>query len=1729
MRKELSRTELFPRFFYPLHLIKFIINSFEIFLSSPSGRGKILRKIDLFGFLGILILCFCIGTVMADNENMSVLWQQAYGGAQNEYNGHVELLPDGGMYVLSQYTESSQRYGDASNYHGGRDIWLFRVGPDHSLEWQLCLGGSGSDYASSLELTDDLGVLVLGTTSSNDGDIKGRNHGARDVWLIKVSPSGTIERDMLYGGGGDESSPGLTRMYRVNSTSYYIPDGYLIHALTNSSDQYVQSHGGTDVLLVKIDDDSSIEWQRSIGGSRDDSFSQLEGIPQTGEVLMSMTSESNDGDIPGNFGKKDIVCLALNETDGTTLWCHHFGGSDDDTGGEIDADVVYSNGGYLVRTITVVGTTFSSDYDAHGNHGGSDILLVALDENGDTVGHRCLGGSNNDSTSWYGIQYLSGNRTMLVGTTESSDGDLSGRGYHGGDDIWVSVFSEDGSVQWSRSYGGSSDESLQSYTRISCDSSLVFIANTPSTDGNVSPPSQGSNDIWLFSLDDTSGTILSRGTFGGVNDDQANRGVYNSTLNTYVLCGNTQSPIPGSGYQGSWDLWIMGMQFPFMREVTANFSANLTSGTAPLSVQFQDESPGSPNSWYWQFGDGYSYEQNPVHQYRWPGVYNVTLRAGYCYRYNTLTKEYYINVSSPPTPVANFTGTPLSGEAPLTVNFTDRSLNSPYSWSWQFGDGAWAYEQNPSHTYSSPGLYSVGLTVGNSQGYNSSVRNAYIFVYLAGNPPEQLVVGREAGGNCSGGWKYYYIDLPSGKNVSISLTPSIESSVFTLYGAYDHVPDSITYDVVQAAKDGNGSYVLVIPSTREGRYYVGIQSYSSSNDFTVFPTFDQESITYTITASAGTGGTIAPSGVISVAVGANQSFSIVPDTGYAIEDILVDGTSVGMQGTYTFLNVHANHTIDASFTPVTYIITASAGTGGTIAPSGVISVAVGANQSFSIVPDTGYAIEDILVDGTSVGTGGSFQFTSIDRNHTISASFSQVQTVNASFTANKTEGYVPLVVQFTDTSSGSPTTWGWDFGDGSPGSTEQNPVHQFLTNGTYSVTLTALSATGSSTVSYPGLINVTAAPLHASFFSNVTSGIAPLAVQFVDASTGAPILWDWDFGDGSAPSPLQNPIHVYQDPGQYTIRLTISDTTGSDSFTTPGLITVSSPLHASFTANVTSGALPLVVQFTDTSTGAPASWNWSFGDGSFSDEQNPVHVFSSAGTYSVNLSVSDGNVTDSIEKVDFLQAGEGELVANFTASRSAGMIPFTVAFTDFSTGAVTSWTWSFGDGSANVTDQNPVHVFNMPGYFTVSLTVGDGSGMTSATTLLIYASHGGGGGGGGGGGFSVEEPTVGPTLTTVPVTTLPVTTVQTTIPTVLPTTTVETPSVTPQVTPPGTAPIPPESLSGGLPLVLVVAPISLVPGLSVTILLLFISSVLYSAEVPVYSGILEVLKRILEYFGKVDIDLLREKTKAWRSRFEEIWDTEIHWGITYGEIVTIVLSTVLLGFFIYIASIVSNPGYNVINAFLQEGPHGYWATLTTAFLMNWTVALPIVMLGGFALYITHELGHKVAASRYEASFRYRPWGLGIFIIFITSWFGTVFGYPSGSHLVEKRPISKTERVYINLAGSLATLMFGFALLGLLYGLRTFGITGIEYSCVEGCAKTAFFMVIFLLIPMKFHEGRPIWEWKKWVTASLLVVALLAILSAYSMELFSLLRCEQIPFVRDAINIVQNLLNMVPRV
>jgi PKD repeat protein len=262
------------------------------------------------------------------------------------------------------------------------------------------------------------------------------------------------------------------------------------------------------------------------------------------------------------------------------------------------------------------------------------------------------------------------------------------------------------------------------------------------------------------------------------------------------------------------------------------------------------------------------------------------------------------------------------------------------------------------------------------------------------------------------------------------------------------------------------------------------------------------------------------------------------------------------------------------------------------------------------------------------------------------------------------------------------------------------------------VDFTPLDSANYTTSSKDVFINVLEQPAIpiANFSSNITSGFAPLSVQFTDLSENS-TSWNWDFGDGNS-SQEQNPMHTYSAVGNYTVTLTVNNLAGSDAVTKNDYIITSKPEEA-----IVWGVVPLSLQFTDQSENG-ISWKWNFGDGTNSTEQNPKHTYTKAGQYAVTVTVNNAAGSNTATYTGYINVVNSlePPIAAFSALPTYGKVPLNVSFIDNSTGSPTSWKWNFGDGNTS-TEQNPTHLYSKSGQYAVTLTVNNVAGSNAITKL----------------------------------------------------------------------------------------------------------------------------------------------------------------------------------------------------------------------------------------------------------------------------------------------------------------------------------------------------------------------------------------------------------------------------
>ena len=257
----------------------------------------------------------------------------------------------------------------------------------------------------------------------------------------------------------------------------------------------------------------------------------------------------------------------------------------------------------------------------------------------------------------------------------------------------------------------------------------------------------------------------------------------------------------------------------------------------------------------------------------------------------------------------------------------------------------------------------------------------------------------------------------------------------------------------------------------------------------------------------------------------------------------------------------------------------------------------------------------------------------------------------ANFNANQTSGVAPLAISFTDTSTGTVTAWSWNFGDGTT-STDRNPSKTYTKAGAYTVTLTASNSSGSDAETKTGYIEVTEPAPVARISASSTSGTAPLLVTFTDTSTGSIASRSWDFGNGTA-STAQTAMVTYNTPGTYTVKLTVTGSSGVNTAFETIVVTAAPPV-ADFNANPVTGMAPLAATFTNTSSGTTTSYQWDFGDGSTSTVAYPTHTYTKAGTYTVKLTATGPAGSNTKTKTGYITVAGGGLVAAYNFNEASG-------------------------------------------------------------------------------------------------------------------------------------------------------------------------------------------------------------------------------------------------------------------------------------------------------------------------------------------------------------------------------------------------------------------------------------------------------------------------------------------
>lgn len=370
--------------------------------------------------------------------------------------------------------------GDVSVSHGWQDYWVVKLASDGSIEWEKSFGGTEHDVATDILQTSDGGYIVAGRADSEDGQVT--NHlGITDYWIIKLSIDGSIEWQKNFGGSGNDFA------YTIFQTS---DRGYVVGGASDSvNGDITDPHGDYDYWVVKLSNEGELEWQKSLGGSKDDFLYSIEQTDDGGYIGAGK-SQSNNGDVTGNHGGGNFVhdyWVVKLSSEGELEWQKSLGGTDHESASSVRQT---DDGNYIVG-----GFARSTNGDVIGNHGGWDYWIVKLDTIGEIIWQKSFGGTDDDLS--HAFQLTNDGGYIAVGSSKSTWGEVTGN--HGGQDFWAIKITDSGELDWQKSLGGNGNEIAFSVQQTT-DDGLIVAGQTSSNNGDVSG-NHGSNDFWVVKLD----------------------------------------------------------------------------------------------------------------------------------------------------------------------------------------------------------------------------------------------------------------------------------------------------------------------------------------------------------------------------------------------------------------------------------------------------------------------------------------------------------------------------------------------------------------------------------------------------------------------------------------------------------------------------------------------------------------------------------------------------------------------------------------------------------------------------------------------------------------------------------------------------------------------------------------------------------------------------------------------------------------------------------------------------------------------------------------------------------------------------------------------------------------------------------------------------------------------------------------------------------------------------
>jgi hypothetical protein len=277
---------------------------------------------DLYSLSKCISLVFFLGSMHLFSQD--ILWEKSIGGKHADYLFDAVPTADYG-FLLAGSSLSSKTGKKTEANQGDLDYWLWKMNEKGDMEWQKSFGGSGSDFLQRIELTNDGGYILVGTSNSPKGEHKKEDsRGQEDIWVLKLDAKGVEEWQKTIGGSSQEM---------VQDVHQTADGGYIIggsSASEISGDKETSSRGAMDYWIIKLDRKGKIQWQQTYGGIYNDFLKSIVQTHDGGYIVGGYSNSPESGDkIERNYGIGDYWVLKLDKS-GNLEWQKTLGGDKDD-------------------------------------------------------------------------------------------------------------------------------------------------------------------------------------------------------------------------------------------------------------------------------------------------------------------------------------------------------------------------------------------------------------------------------------------------------------------------------------------------------------------------------------------------------------------------------------------------------------------------------------------------------------------------------------------------------------------------------------------------------------------------------------------------------------------------------------------------------------------------------------------------------------------------------------------------------------------------------------------------------------------------------------------------------------------------------------------------------------------------------------------------------------------------------------------------------------------------------------------------------------------------------------------------------------------------------------------------------------------------------------------------------------------------------------------------------